>query len=320
MGAVYPTPTRSGDPLPGPPRYKWRMTASTLLTFSSELADLVARAASFVVSVDGRHHRPGTGIILSSELVVTADHLLERDDGLTVGVAEHRLPATIAGRDPASDIAVLRVAGLGDAGLRRGDTPRVGQVVASISRTRSGSVSAGVGIINAIGGPLRTGRGITLAQVIRSDAAARPGTSGGAIIDAAGGVIAMTTSALLRGLPVGIPIGQLSEVATALAAKTPLKRAYLGVSVQPVRFPKPGPEGLEGGLLVSGIAPEGAADRAGLLVGDVIVAFNDARLAHADDLQDKLAAAESGAAASLSAVRGGSLQRIDVTLGARPSA
>jgi S1-C subfamily serine protease len=77
---------------------------------------------------------------------------------------------------------------------------------------------------------------------------------------------------------------------------------------------------VEGGLLVSGIAPEGAADRAGLLVGDVIVAFDDARLAHADDLQDKLAAAEPGAAASLSAVRGGLLQRIDVSLGARPSA
>jgi S1-C subfamily serine protease len=197
---------------------------------------------------------------------------------------------------------------------------RVGQLVVSVSRTGSGGVSAGAGVINAIGGPLRTGRGITLPQVMRTDAAARPGTSGGAIVDAAGRVIAMTTSALLRGLPVGIPIAQVSEIAAALASDRPLKRAYLGVSVQPVRFPKPGPDGVEGGLLVSGVALEGAADRAGLLIGDVIVAFNDARLAHADDLQDKLAAAEAGASASLSAVRGGALQRIDITLGARPSA
>jgi S1-C subfamily serine protease len=296
------------------------MTASSLSALSTELADLVSQASAFVVSVDGRRHRAGSGIILNADLVVTADHVLEREDGLTVRADERRLPATIAGRDPASDIAVLRVAGLGGAELPRGEVPRVGQMVVSVSRTGSGGVSAGAGVINAIGGPLRTGRGVTLTQVMRTDAAARPGTSGGAIVDTAGRVIAMTTSALLRGLPVGIPIGQLVEIATALASNRPLKRAYLGVSVQPVRFPKPGPEGVEGGLLVSGIAPEGAADRAGLLVGDVIVAFNDARLAHADDLQDKLAAAEAGVAASLSAVRGGALQRIDVTLGARPSA
>jgi S1-C subfamily serine protease len=307
------------------PRYKWRMTSTALSTFSSEMADLVARASALVVSVDGRHHRPGSGIIIGTDLVVTADHVLEREDGLTVRVDERRLPATIAGRDPASDIAVLRVPGLGGAELGRiaselGDEPRVGHVVVSVSRTASGNVSAGLGIINALGGPLRTARGITLTRVMRTDAAARPGTSGGAIVDAAGRVIAMTTSALLRGLPVGIPIGQLSEIAAALASNRPVKRAYLGVSVQPVRFPKPGPEGVEGGLLVSGIAPEGAADRGGLLVGDVIVAFNGARLAHADDLQDKLAAAEAGAAASLSAVRGGALQRIDVTVGVRPSA
>jgi S1-C subfamily serine protease len=130
----------------------------------------------------------------------------------------------------------------------------------------------------------------------------------------------MTTSALLRGLPVGIPIAQLLEITSALASNAPLKRAYLGVSVQPVRFPKPGPDGLEGGLLVFGIAPGAAADRAGLLVGDVIVAFDDARLAHADDLQDLLAAAEPGTRRSLSVVRGGSLQRVDVIPGERPFA
>jgi S1-C subfamily serine protease len=296
------------------------MTVSALSTFSSELADVIARTSGFVVSVDARHRRPGSGIIIGSDLVVTADHVLEREDALTVRLDGRRLPATIAGRDPASDIAVLRVAGLGGSEPARGDDARVGQLVVSVSRTASGGVSAGAGIINAIGGPLRTGRGVTLAQVMRTDAAARPGTSGGAIVDTGGRVIAMTTSALLRGLPVGIPIAQLLEIATALASDRPFKRAYLGVSVQPVRFPKPGAEGVEGGLLVFGIAPEGAADRAGLLVGDVIVGFNDSRLTHADDLQDKLASAEAGAPATVSVIRAGALQQIGITLGARPSA
>jgi S1-C subfamily serine protease len=296
------------------------IAAFSLSTFSSELADLVERASAFVVSVDARRRRPGSGIIIGVDQVVTADHLLEREEDLSVRSGERRLPATIAGRDPASDVAVLRVPGLGGEALPRGGSPRAGQFVVSVSRTGSGGISAGAGLINAVAGPFRTGRGVVLKQIVRTDAAARPGTSGGAIVDATGGVIAMTTSALLRGLSVGIPIDQLSDIAAALAASTPLKRAYLGVSVQPVRLPKPGPGGAEGGLLVFGIAPEGAADRAGLLVGDVIVGFDDSRLAHADDLQDRLAASEAGARSTLSLIRGGALQRVEVTLGARPSA
>jgi S1-C subfamily serine protease len=292
----------------------------SLVDFSSQLAELVERSAAFVVTVDGRHRRPGSGIIVGPDLVVTADHVLERDDHLAVRVGDRRLDATLAGRDPASDVAVLRVPGLGGTEPPRAETPRAGELVVSLSRTGSGGISSGIGVISAIGGPLRTPRGVVLRQVLRTDAAARPGTSGGAIVSADGRVIAMTTSGLLRGLPVGIPADQLWGIASALASSTPMKRAYLGVSVQPVRFPKPGPEDVEGGLLVFGIAPEGAADRAGLLVGDVIVGFADSRLAHADDLQDRLASEEAGARRTLSLVRGGALQRVDVTLGARPSA
>jgi S1-C subfamily serine protease len=290
-----------------------------LAALSSELTSLVERASSFVVSVDGRPRRPGTGIVIGPDLVVTADHVLERDE-VAVRAGERRLPATIAGREPACDIAVLRVPGLDGSGPAVDDQPRVGQLVASVSRTGSGGISAGLGMINAIGGPLRSGSGVVLSQVIRTDAAARPGTSGGAIVGADGRVIAMTTSALLRGLPVGIPAGRLLEIAAALASNRPIERPYLGVSVQHVRFPKPGPEGIDGGLLVFGVAPEGAAFRAGVLVGDVAVAFNDSRLRHAEDLQDELAAAHAGDAVALSVIRGGLLQRIEVTLGARPSA
>jgi S1-C subfamily serine protease len=292
---------------------------SSLSTFSSDIADLVERCAAFVVSVDARHRRPGSGIIIDSELVVTADHVLERED-VTVRTNDGRLTATVAGRDPASDIAVLRVPGLDGKAPARAGVPRAGQLVVSVSRTSSGGISAGAGLVNAVGGPLRTGRGVTLRQVIRTDAAARPGTSGGAIVDATGSVIAMTTSALLRGLPVGIPFDQLLEIATALASDAPLRRAYLGVSVQPVKFPKPGPEETQGGLLVFGVAADGAADRAGMLVGDVIVAFDRSRLTHADDLHDRLAAVEAGSSAVVDVVRGGALQHIQVTLGARPSA
>jgi S1-C subfamily serine protease len=121
-------------------------------------------------------------------------------------------------------------------------------------------------------------------------------------------------------LPVGIPTLQLREIAAALASSQPLNRAYLGVSVQPVRFPKAGPDGVERGLLVSGIARGDAADSAGLLVGDVIVELNGTHIAHVDDLQDGLSGLRSGSSAAVTVVRGGAKQRLDVTLGARQSA
>jgi S1-C subfamily serine protease len=295
-------------------------SALSLADFSSQLTDLVERASAFVVSVDTRCRRPGSGIAIGPDLVVTADHLLEREHDLAVRVGERQLGATIAGRDPATDIAVLRVPELNGAVPPQGGDPRPGQLAISISRTTSGGISTGVGVINAVGGPLRTGRGVVLRQVLRTDAAARPGTSGGAIVDATGGVIAMTTSALLRGLPVGIPVGQLREIATALASNQPLNRAYLGVSVQPVRFPKAGADGADRGLLVSGVAKDEAADRAGLLVGDVIVELNGTRIIHVDDLQDRLSSLQAGSSAAVGVVRGGTKQRLDVTLGARQSA
>ena len=293
--------------------------AFSLTTFSTELADLVERASAFVVSVHGRPRRPSSGLVFASELVVTADHTLERDEQLAVQAGDARYPATLAGRDAATDVAVLRVPGLRTGEPTRGDGVRVGAFVVSVSRTGSGGVSAGVGVISAVGGPLRTGRGIALPQVIRTDAAARPGTSGGVIVDAAGRVLGMTTTALLRGFPVAIPSASLWEIAGALAADQGVKRGYLGVGIQPVRLPERQRAGRgERGVLIVSLAPGGAADRTGLLVGDVVVAFNERPIEDADDLQDALAATAPDAPAALDVLRGGALQRVTVVVGERP--
>jgi S1-C subfamily serine protease len=300
--------------------YRHRMTSapSSLTALSDQLADLVEQASAFVVSVDGRHGRPGSGFICGPDLVVTADHVLERDDHITVRMADRRLAAEIAGRDPGTDVAVLRVAGLGGATPPRSDTVRPGQLVVAVSRTPTAATpAAGLGVVAALGGPLRSGHGISLRQVFRTNASTYPGASGGAILDLSGRVIGMTTSGLLRGLPVVIPSPQLWELATLLATGTTVKRAYLGVSVQPARFPKAGPNGVEGGLLVSGLAPDGAADRGGLMVGDVIVSLDGARLRHVNDLQDRLGDVEAGRSVTLGIVRGGAPLDVPVVTGSR---
>lgn len=299
----------------------------SLAAFSSQLAELVERASAFVVSVDGRPRRPASGIVLGPDLVVTAEHVLERDDDIHVTAGGDAHDATIAGRDPASDVAVLRVPGLKGAEPPRADGVRIGEFVLSISRTGGGGVSAGAGIVVAVSGPLRTGYGVVLPQVIRTDAAARPGTSGGAIVDASGRVIGMTTTVLLRGLPVAIPSAHVWQIANTLLSHRGMRRGYLGVHVHPVRLPErqqpAAPQGTPGraerGLLVLGLAREGAADRAGVLVGDVIVAFNGKPAVEPDDLQDALATVEAGASATLDVVRAGALQRVNLTVGERPN-
>jgi S1-C subfamily serine protease len=293
--------------------------AFSLSTLSTELADLVERTSSFVVSVHGRPRRPSSGLVFAPELVVTADHTLERDEDLAVQTGDVRHSATLAGRDPTTDVAVLRVPGLSAPEPSRDDAVRVGTFVVSVSRTGSGGVSAGLGLISAVGGPLRTGRGIALPHVIRTDAAARPGTSGGAIVDASGRVLGMTTTALLRGFPVAIPSASLWEIAGALAANQGLKRGYLGVGIQPVRLPERQRAGRgDRGVLIVSLAPGGAADRAGVLVGDVVVGFNERAVEDADDLQDALAATAPDAAAAVDVLRGGVLQRVTVVVGERP--
>ena len=295
------------------------MTPSlSLSNISDQLADLVEGASGAVVSVDGRPGRAASGFIFGNDLVVTADHVLERDDHIRVRIADRSLDAEIAGRDPGTDVAVLRVPGLGGRPPERSDAIRPGQLVVAVSRTPTAAMpAAGFGVIAAVGGPLRTGRGIVLRQVFRTNASTYPGASGAAILDMSGRVIGMSTSGLLRGLPVVIPSAQLWELATALAAEAKVKRAYLGVSVQPVRFPKPAAGGVEGGLLVSGLAPDGAADRGGLLVGDVVVSVDGTRLQRADDLQDRLMDLEAGRPVTLGVIRGGAARDVSVVTGSR---
>jgi S1-C subfamily serine protease len=160
---------------------------------------------------------------------------------------------------------------------------------------------------------------VVLPQIIRTDAALRPGTAGGAILDAEGRLVGMTTPGLLRGLPVAIPAAQAIEIAQRVADNRPLKRGYLGVSIQPVklagrqRTSAPG----DTGLLVFALAQQGAAERAGVLVGDIIVRFNDRPLTSAEELQDVLAGMEPGTLASLALLRGEALETMAITPGER---
>jgi S1-C subfamily serine protease len=285
------------------------------------MADAVDRAAGSLVHVSGRARYGATGTVYASGLVVAADHTLERDENLTVETQEGRaLPAELLGRDPATDLAVLRVADLGLAEATPVASPaRVGQLALAVGRPTGDTVMASLGVVSALGGPLRTARGPVLDQFIRTDATPYPGFSGGALIDTEGAVLGILTSGLIRGVGLAIPAAIAIRIADTLARQGHVTRPYLGVGAQPVRLPEVQRRaGLpEFGLLVVSLGDDSPAARDGVMLGDIVIAIDGQPVPDVEALQALLAARTVGAQCAVEVVRGGRRTTLTVRLGQR---
>jgi serine protease Do len=295
-------------------------TAGTLTTFSNEIADVVAGAASRVVQVAGRR-RPISGIVCAPDAVLTMARAIGREDGLSVSTDDGRtLHAEVAGWDPTTALAVLKVEGLNVAPLEASTAAaRVGHVGIAIARSWSNALTASVGIVSVIGGPLPTGRRRAIEQVIRTTAPMHEGFAGGAFLDTSGRVIGVSTAMAIRGLGVVIPAAIAWRAATTLLERGGLKRGYLGISAQPAPLGharRPGAP--ERGLLVVGITAGSPADAAGLVVGDVIASLDGRPLQSSQELFDVLSEFGEGRTIQLQVWRGLSALDVAVTLGAVP--
>jgi len=296
-------------------------TAHALSTLSNQFADAVERAGRAVVQVDGRARRPSSGVAYAPDLVLAADHAVERDDDLAVEIADGRtLPAQLAGRDPASDLAVLRVPGLGGEPAPPAPAPaRVGQFVLAVGRPAGRELMASIGIVSAVGGPVRT-RGGMLEQYIRTDATPYPGFSGGALIDARGAVLGILTTGLAGGVALAVPVAVAWRLADVLARQGHVARGWLGIGSQPVRIPAAQRAGLahEAGLLIVEVASGSPAERGGLLLGDILVGLDGRAVEDAEDLQALLVGDRVGRTVPVEVLRGGGLASLEVTVGQRP--
>jgi S1-C subfamily serine protease len=287
-----------------------------LTDLSNSMADAVAAAAPSVVQVHGRR-RPASGLVYASGTVVTTMRAVGREDGLRVRTHDaDTLEATLAGWDPATSLAVLKVADLKAPAFTPSSTPaRVGHIALAVARSWSNAVTASAGIVAVIGGPLPTGRRRAIDQVIRTTAPMHDGFSGGAFLDAGGALIGMTTAASIRGFGVVIPAGIVWKTAAHVLEHGGSARGYLGIVGQPVRFP----DKETGGLLVTSLAPDGPAAKAGVLIGDVVLSLDGTAVAAPEDLLDLLTGSRIGHAATLQLLRGGSPAEATVTIGARPA-
>lgn len=296
--------------------------AEVLRNLSDDLASTVEAAAPGVVRVAARRRLPASGIVWSADgVIVTAHHVAERDENIEIGLADGQtVSATLVGRDPTTDLAVIRAqaTGLAPANLTGPDSLRVGHLVLGLGRPGR-SVQATLGIVSALGEGWRTPAGGRVEPYLQTDLVMYPGFSGGPLVDASGQVLGLNTSALLRGISLAVPTPTLRGVVETLLAHGRVKRGYLGVGAQPVRLPAnlEGQLGQETGLLLVSVEPDGPAGQGGLMLGDTIVALDGQPVGQMDDLLALLSSDRVGTAVPVRIIRGGQVQDVTVTIGER---
>jgi len=266
---------------------------------------------------------PASGIAYTADLVLSADHVIEHEEGVHVLLPDGReIDAGLAGRDPGSDLALLRLASpAASVAIPAAQDARVGQLVLALGRPSADGIQASLGVVSAIGGPVRTGRGGLLERYLRTDAIPYPGFSGGPLVDSAGRVVGLNTSGLAHGASLAIPVSLAWQVAAALEKHGHIRRGFLGVRSQPVPISAAQQSALgrqqASGLLLVGVEPGSPAEQGGLLVGDIIVAIAGQAVADPDELLAALTGEVVDKTTPIQVLRGGSPATIPVTIGRR---
>ncbi|HEV2378533.1 MAG TPA: S1C family serine protease [Terriglobia bacterium] len=296
---------------------------------SNETASAVEKVAPAVVAVHGRRRIPSSGVHWKPGIVVTADHTISRDDEITITLPDGaNAAATLAGRDPSTDIAILKV----DAQIGAGKLPvaefgdlstlKAGHLVLTAARTSEGEPRASLALVGVVGPAWRTWRGGTIDVTVRLDRNLHPNFSGGPVVGSDGRVLGMATSGLSRYGAVVIPSGTVDRVTAELEKKGHIGRGYLGIGMAPVRIPRQLRESLklsqDTGVLVMGVEAESPAEKAGVALGDLFVTLDGSPVRDTDDVQSLLSGDRIGKPAKASIIRGGALTELAITVGERP--
>jgi S1-C subfamily serine protease len=299
--------------------------SNVLTNLSTELSDTVEQAAPGIVRVEARKRLPASGIIWTEDgVIVTAHHVVQRDRKITIGLPDGGTTvAQLVGRDPTTDLAVLRTEASGLVSATRmildDHSLKVGHLVLAIGRPGR-SVQATLGIVSALTKEWRTPAGGKLDYYVQTDVVMYPGFSGGPLVHAGGQIVGLNTSALLRGVSLSVPVNTIESVVTAILAHGHIKRGYLGVSTQPVRLPVRVKEqlGQDTGLLLVAVEPDSPAEKGGLLLGDTIVGVSEGPVRQHDDLLAQLSGDRIGQKVEIKLIRGGELTAVTVEVGERP--
>jgi S1-C subfamily serine protease len=294
------------------------MNKNILEEFSNAMADAVEHAGKATALVNARNRIPSSGIGYAADLILTADHAIEREEDISVSLFDgSQVGAKLAGRHPSSDLALLKLERSASPIAEPVTTPaRIGQIVLALGRPSSAGIEASLGVISAIDGPVRTVGGGMLERYIRTDTIAYPGFSGGPLVDAGGQVAGVNTSGFGRGVSLTIPADLAWHIAGLLAQHGQVRRAYLGVRSQPVELPESSKESLKqrqsSGLLIVNVENGSPAAHGGLMVGDILVGIGNMPIRDHDQLFTQLGIDLVGKKEKVEILRGGQLLQVDI--------
>lgn len=277
-----------------------------------------------MAAVPAAAYRISSGVIFRDDLIAVNNHALRREGKIPVTLPDGtEEQTTILGRDPAVDVAILRLSDrkLVPAAGAAQDSLRAGALITVVGRTLDAGLSASVGLLGAVGGPRRTWRGGSLSQFVRLDVNLYPSQAGAAVVNAQGELIGMATGAMSRHSALAVPLETLNRVAAELLKDGRVRRGYLGVSLQPVPIPQHLREKSsligESGLMILSIEPDGGAHAAGLQLGDIIVAGNGESISETESLQGLLRGEAVGGSLHLTILRAGTLVEVEVQIAER---
>jgi len=301
------------------------MSSSVLETVSNELAAAAESVGKSVLAVHARRWLPCSGVYWRKGVVVTSHHAVRHAENITLvaeGGKQHA--ATLAGRDPGTDLAVLKLAG--EAGLAPpafADTaPKLGHLVLALGRSRNDNLVASAGLVGGVSGEWRTPRGGRLDQHIRLSLDLYPGFSGGPLVNAQGKVLGINTRALAPGRPLTLPLVTVNCTVDELLEKGHIARPYLGLAMQPVSLPESlrnqVASSVNSALLVTHVEPSGPGDQAGVLLGDLVTELRGKPVEDTENIRELLASDKPGGTVAVRVLRGGSPVTLSITLGELP--
>jgi S1-C subfamily serine protease len=288
--------------------------ANELAALSNEIAAAVELAGRNVVAVHARPRFSSSGVFWRPGVIVTAEHTIRREEDLTVTLPDGATAAaTLAGTDPGTDLAVLKIDAAGQIPARTTAAPTPGTLALTIGRSEDSGVNATLGIISACSGEWRTWRGGRLDHYIRLDLTVYPGSDGGAVVNSAGETIGIATTALSRIAGLAIPAVTIDRVVDEILTRGRVARGYLGVGLQPVELPDH-----QKGLIVLSLEPAGPAANAGVMIGDILVKLGGKPVQDTDDIQLGLEGHAVGQKVEVEVLRGGEARPMGVVIGERP--
>lgn len=288
-----------------------------LKTFSDAMAETAERTGQSIVQVNARRRLPATGIVWSADgVIVTSHHVVETEDRIRIGLPGGEVvEGTLVGRDPSTDVAVIRTnaSGLTVPAWVESNEVRVGHLALALGRPGD-SVQATLGVVSAFSHSADEHK-----YFAQTDVVMYPGFSGGPLVNVTGQVIGMNSSALMRGVSLAVQTPSLKHVVGSLLQHGKIRRGYLGVGVQPAHLPAAAAEhlGQRSGALVVSVEENSPAEKAGLYMGDTVVALNDHRIEDMESLLSALGSAAVGEAANLKIVRAGQVHDLSVVIGER---